>query len=142
MLISFNSMGEMVSYLPIDGSYAAYAERFVDKSFGFSVGWIVFYNYATTVAAEATAVASVINYWNDSINNAVWCTLFLASVLLVVCIYFSLFARDSQLSSSQNIFGVKFFGEGEFYFSIFKVLLITGLLIFTCTFRHLLQRRD
>lgn len=77
-------MGEMVSYLPIDGSYVEYASRFVDDSFGFALGWLVFYNYAVTVAAEATAVAGMINYWNTDINNAVWCTIFLASIVVFV----------------------------------------------------------
>lgn len=77
-------MGEMVSYLPIDGSYVEFASRFVDNSFGFALGWLVFYNYAVTVAAEATAVAGMINYWNTDINNAVWCTLFLVSIVLFV----------------------------------------------------------
>lgn len=77
-------MGEMVSYLPIDGSYVEFASRFVDNSFGFALGWLVFYNYAVTVAAEATAVAGMINYWNTDINNAVWCTLFLVSIVVFV----------------------------------------------------------
>ncbi|EHY57987.1 Proline-specific permease [Exophiala dermatitidis] len=111
--IAFNSMGEMVSYLPIDGSYVEFASRFVDNSFGFALGWLVFYNYAVTVAAEATAVAGMINYWNTDINNAVWCTIFLVSIIIF------------------NVWGVKWFGEGEFYFSLFKVFLIIGLLIFT-----------
>jgi amino acid transporter len=54
-------MGEMVSYLPIDGAYVEYASRFVDNSFGFALGWLVFYNYSVTVAAEATAVAGMIS---------------------------------------------------------------------------------
>ena len=77
-------MGEMVSYLPIDGSYVEYASRFVDHSYGFAIGWLVFYNYAVTVAAEATAVAGMINYWNTDISNAVWCTIFLASIVIFV----------------------------------------------------------
>ena len=77
-------MGEMVSYLPIDGSYVEYASRFVDKSFGFAVGWLVFYNYAVTVAAECTAVAGMINYWDSSTSNAVWCTIFLISIIVFV----------------------------------------------------------
>lgn len=106
-------MGEMVSYLPIDGSYVAYADRFVDESYGFAVGWTVFYNYSVTVAQEVVAVCGLINYWNVTINNAVWCTIFLVTLPMFHC------------------FGVRWFGEGEFYFSIFKIFLILGLLVFT-----------
>lgn len=31
-----------------------------------------------------------------------------------------------------NIFGVRIYGEGEFYFSLFKIILIMGLLVMTC----------
>jgi len=31
-----------------------------------------------------------------------------------------------------NIFGVRIYGEGEFYFSLFKIFLILGLLVMTC----------
>jgi amino acid permease len=92
-------MGEMVSYLPIDGSYLQFALRFVDESFGFAMGWMLvspafslclgqdssqFYNYAMIVAAEAVAVASLVNYWNDTISNGVWCSLFVVSCVAVV----------------------------------------------------------
>lgn len=83
-MFTFDAMGEMVSYLPIDGSYIQYASRFVDQSFGFAMGWMLFYNYAVTVAAEAVAVAGLVNYWNDTISNGVWCALFVASCIVIV----------------------------------------------------------
>lgn len=76
----------MCSYLPIDGTYLRFSTRFVDPSYGFAMSWFASYNNAVTVAAEATAVASLINYWNDSISNGVWCAMFLVSVLVMVCI--------------------------------------------------------
>ena len=69
---------------------------------------------ADSSAAEATAVAGLIAYWNDSISPGVWCALFLASALAL------------------NVFGVRFLGEGEFWFSILKVLLVFMLFFFTC----------
>src|SRR3974377_1701137 len=33
------SLGEMATQLPIRGSFETYAERFVDSSFAFAVGW-------------------------------------------------------------------------------------------------------
>lgn len=77
-------MGEMVAYLPIDGTYIQYAARFVDHSFGFSMGWLEYWNYAVTVAQEAVAVAGMINYWNDTTSNAVWCVIFLLSIVAFV----------------------------------------------------------
>lgn len=65
-------------------SYLRFSARFVDPSYGFAMGWFAAYNNAITVAAEATAVASLINYWNDTVSNGVWCALFLVSVMLLV----------------------------------------------------------
>lgn len=105
-------MGEMITYLPINGSFIAFAERFVSPSFALALGWLYTYNNAVIVAAEVVAVAGMINFWNDSINNAVWCS---------ICIL---------LYAVLNVVAVKYFGEGAFWFSISKVLLIIGLLFF------------
>ena len=90
-------MGEMASYLAINGSFVAFAVMCVDPTFGFATGGLVLYNYAVTVAVEATACEDCINYWNDSINSAGWCAIFLSTMLL------------------SNVFGVRWFGEFEFY---------------------------
>lgn len=113
VLMTFNAVGEMTTYLPIDGSILQFAARFVDPSYGFAMAWLCIYNNSVTVAAEATAVASIIKFWNEDINSGVWCALFTVSVLLI------------------NIFGSRFFGEGEFWFSSFKVLLVFMMMFFT-----------
>jgi amino acid transporter len=82
--MTFNAMGEMVCYLPVDGSFITFAYRFVDPSFGFALGWLYCYNAACVVAAEITAVASMVNFWNSSINNAAWCGMSLAVVFGLV----------------------------------------------------------
>lgn len=84
VLITFNSVGEMACYLPVDGSYLQFAHRFVDPSYGFALGWLAAYNNSVTVAAEAVAVASLVQYWSDAVSPAVWCAAFLASCLLLV----------------------------------------------------------
>ena len=43
------SLGEMATQLPIPGSFEAYAERFVDPSLGFAVGW----NYWFKIGRES-----------------------------------------------------------------------------------------
>jgi len=79
-----------------------------------SDGLILTENNANLSAAEATAVAGLIAYWNDTVSPGVWCALFLVSALCL------------------NIFGVRYLGEGEFWFSILKVLLVFMLFFFTC----------
>lgn len=60
-----------------------------------------------------TAGALVISYWipTEKVNAGVWITIFL---ILIVSI---------------NYFGVKFFGEFEFWLSSFKVVVIIGIIL-------------
>ncbi|WVQ66638.1 uncharacterized protein L199_004823 [Kwoniella botswanensis] len=111
-LVTYNAMGEMVCYMPIDGSFIRFANKFVDESFSFAFGWLYIYNASVVVAAELVAIPGLINYWNTSINNAVWCAIGLASYI------------------GLNVCGVHIFGEGEFFLSSFKVFLIIGLIFF------------
>lgn len=55
----------------------------------------------------------VLQYWvdRDRVNPGVWITVFL---VVIVCI---------------NYFGIKFFGEFEFFLSSFKVIVIIGLIL-------------
>ncbi|WVW79165.1 hypothetical protein I302_101131 [Kwoniella bestiolae CBS 10118] len=111
--ITFNAMGEMVCYLPIDGSFTLYAERYVDRSFSFALGWFFIIKGSISFANEGVAIAGLVNFWNTDINNGVWIGV---SIVIMAAINF--------LSS-------KYFGEAEFHMSIFKVILILGLILFS-----------
>jgi amino acid permease len=39
------SLGEMIAFLPISGGYIKLAERFVNQSFSFTMGWNCWYNW-------------------------------------------------------------------------------------------------
>ncbi|ODN95772.1 hypothetical protein L198_04390 [Cryptococcus wingfieldii CBS 7118] len=110
---TYNAMGEMVCWLPVDGSIVVFAHKYLDDAWGFSLGWLYFIVNALAVASEVSAVAAIINYWTDAVNNAVYVAAVCASLV------------------GLNIFGVHIFGEGKFYFSLFKVFLIMGLLVMT-----------
>ncbi|SCU83690.1 LADA_0C12970g1_1 [Lachancea dasiensis] len=107
------SMCVMATYLPVTGSFVHYTSRFVDKSCGFAVGWTYFVCQAANVCFEITAVCLVIEYWTDKIPKAA-----IISALIL-------------LFAALNLYSVFFFGEGEFYLSIGKVVLAIGLIIFT-----------
>lgn len=111
-----NCFGEMVCYLPGDGSDSAgsvshLVDRYVDPSLSFATGWNYFYCYVILVAAECTAASGVVTYWTDAVPTGVWITIF-----LVVCV-------------GLNLSAVKYFGETEFWFASIKVLCIVGLII-------------
>lgn len=105
------TVGEMISLLPIPGGHIRLAERFVDPAFSFAMGWNCWYCWTFTIPAELSAAATLIDYWNPGVNNAVWIT-----VCLVVAV-------------GINLFGVGTYGEMEFIFASIKVITITGLLI-------------
>ncbi|PCH35836.1 amino acid permease [Wolfiporia cocos MD-104 SS10] len=110
------SLGEMAAFLPIPGGHITFAERFVDPAWSFALGWLYcksvkHYNWTIVLPAELSAAAVLINYWNQSVNNAVWITMCLVVVI------------------GLNMFGAGVYGEAEFVFASIKVVTITGLII-------------
>lgn len=107
-----NNLAEIVTYLPMKGITIPYfVKRFVDPSLAFAAGWNYWYAYSILVAAEATAGAILLEYWETPVHNAVWITLFLIIVLFL------------------NIVAVGIFGEAEFWFASIKFITIMGLII-------------
>ena len=110
--IVMNDLAEMVTYLPLKGiSIPYFVSRFVDPSLAFADGWNYWYAYAILVAAEATAGAIVLDYWNSGVHVAVWIAIILVVILLL------------------NIIAVSFFGEAEFWFASIKLITIIGLIL-------------
>ena len=71
------SLGEMAAYLPVSGSFETYANRYVDKSLGFALGWNYWFNWAITLAAELVAGALIMKYWFPDVPASVWSGIFL-----------------------------------------------------------------
>ncbi|TBU27598.1 general amino acid permease 1 [Dichomitus squalens] len=109
---SLCAVGEMTSHAPISGTFPHFAARWVDPAFGFAVGWNYFYTNAISVPVEITAAGLLLTFWDDNTNHQAGYT----AVIIVLC-------------CAINIFGVRWFGESEFIFSIIKLLLITILVI-------------
>ncbi|KAG7661514.1 uncharacterized protein J8A68_004973 [[Candida] subhashii] len=106
-----HSLGEMCVAFPVNGAFSTYATRFVDSSWGFAVGWNYALMWLIVLPLELVAASMCIQYWNSNINPAAWVVLF----------YLFIFAI--------NLFGVKGYGEAEFYLTIFKVIAIVGFII-------------
>ncbi|KAF8585847.1 amino acid permease [Ramaria rubella] len=105
------SLGEMVAFLPIAGGFIKLGERFVDQSFSFTLGWNYWYNWGIILPTELSAASVLINFWNKSVNNAVWITIFFIVVVAI------------------NLMGAGVYGECEFIFASIKVITIVGLII-------------
>ncbi|PHH51932.1 Arginine permease [Ceratocystis fimbriata CBS 114723] len=106
------ALGEMAAYIPVTGSFAVYASRFVDPSLGFAMGWMYWFSWSVTFALELTAAGIIIQYWNDSLNIAIFITVFLF------------------IFTALNFLPVKIYGDVEMYFSMIKVVTIVGWVIF------------
>ncbi len=105
-------LGEMATYIPLPGTSAySFVDRYFDSSLGFAAGWNYFYAFSIIIPAEITAAGIIIEYWTDSVNSAVWITIF----LLVITIL--------------NFLPVSFYGETEFWFASIKIICIIMLLI-------------
>ncbi|EKM50101.1 uncharacterized protein PHACADRAFT_264640 [Phanerochaete carnosa HHB-10118-sp] len=109
---SLCSIGEMTSHAPISGTFPHFGARWVDPAFGFALGWNYFYTNAISIPVEISAATIVLTFWDSNLHHQ-------AGYTAVICV----------LVCSINIFGVRWFGESEFCFSIIKVLLITGLIL-------------
>ncbi|KAH8656827.1 amino acid permease-domain-containing protein [Ilyonectria robusta] len=107
------NVAEMVAWLPVRGSIYELANRFVDPALGFAMGWTYFFAGTMLVCTEYSAVATVMEYWNTSINPAVWIAMSMA-----ICYFL-------------NMVAVKWYGETEFIMSSTKVLLLIGLVMAT-----------
>ncbi|KAL2180585.1 amino acid permease/ SLC12A domain-containing protein [Thermothelomyces heterothallicus CBS 202.75] len=110
--IVMNTIAEMTTYLPLKGITLPYfTNRYVDSSLAFASGWNYWYAYAILVAAEASAGAILLDYWDTPVPVGVWIT-----IILVVCLVL-------------NIIAVGIFGEAEFWFASIKFITIIGLII-------------
>ncbi|KAL7626803.1 amino acid transporter [Parahypoxylon ruwenzoriense] len=107
------ALGEMAAWLPMSAGFTGYASRFCDPSLGFALGWTYWLKYIIVTPNQLTAAALVIQFWvpRDRINPGVWITIFLVAILCI------------------NYFGIRFFGEFEFWLSSFKVVVIVGVII-------------
>ncbi|KAI1426815.1 arginine transporter [Xylaria sp. FL1777] len=106
------SLGEMATFMPVAGSFTAYASRFVDPSLGFASGWIYWFSWSSTYALELVGSGLVIQYWNKTLNVGIFIAVFW--VVFTAC----------------NLLPVRWFGEFESYFVSIKVITVIGFIIF------------
>ncbi|TDZ35560.1 Dicarboxylic amino acid permease [Colletotrichum spinosum] len=108
-------LGEMAAWLPASSGFTGYASRFCDPSLGFALGWTYWFKYIIVTPNQLTAAALVIQYWvpRERVNPGVFIAIFL---VVIICI---------------NYFGIKFFGEFEFWLSSFKVIVIVAIILFS-----------
>ncbi|KAL2864091.1 amino acid permease/ SLC12A domain-containing protein [Aspergillus lucknowensis] len=109
------ALGEMAAWLPLPSGFTGYASRFCDPALGFTLGWCYYIKYIILPPTQLTAAALVITYWPrtsaDNVNPGVWIAIFMVTIIVI------------------NYFGVRIFGEMEFWLSSFKVLVMIGIIL-------------
>lgn len=66
---TFNAVGEMVVWLPIDGSFVVFAHAYLDDAWGFALGLLYTLTNSLATAGEVAAVAAIFGFWTDAVNN-------------------------------------------------------------------------
>lgn len=111
LLVTMQALGEMAVLFPVNGAFYTYIVRFVDPSLGFAVGWDYAIGWLTVLPFELTAAGLTIQFWRTDINIGVWIASFMAFLIII------------------QFFGVRGYGEVEFFLSIIKVAGCIGFII-------------
>src|ERR1700761_2325347 len=105
------ALGELLTYRPVAGSFAAYAEEFCGPFAGFVTGWSYWFMWIVTAMAELTAVGVYVRFWLPDIPQ--W----LPGLVALGVLY------------GTNMLAVRVYGELEFWFALLKVVTIVVLIV-------------
>jgi AAT family amino acid transporter len=101
----------LLTYRPVAGSFACYAEEFVGPFAGFVTGWSYWFMWVVTAMAELTAIGIYVHFWLPDIPQ--W----LPGLVALAILY------------GTNTLAVRVYGELEFWFALLKVITIVALII-------------
>ena len=105
------ALGELLTYRPVAGSFATYAEEFCGPLPGFITGWSYWFAWVVTVMAEITAIGIYVDFWLPQVPQ--W----LPPLIALLVLY------------GTNLLAVRVFGELEFWFALIKVVTIVALIL-------------
>jgi amino acid transporter, AAT family len=105
------ALGELLTYRPVAGSFATYADEFCGPFPGFVTGWSYWFAWVATVMAEITAIGIYVRLWLPAVPQ--W----LPSLVALAVLY------------GANLLAVRVFGELEFWFALIKVVTIVALIV-------------
>ncbi|KAI9773681.1 MAG: hypothetical protein M1840_006955 [Geoglossum simile] len=114
------SLGEMTALMPVRSPITEFASRYVDEAIGFATGWMYWFSYVCSFAAQITASSSLMAFNYD--NVIVW--KFGERISPVFWIFILLLYMTAT-----NLLPVKIFGEYEYFCGCVKMVTITGLIL-------------
>ncbi|KAL1305018.1 hypothetical protein AAFC00_003918 [Neodothiora populina] len=111
LLFTMQSLGELAVMYPVNGAFFDYSLRFIDPSWGFSMGWLYALSWFCVLPYELTAAGLTIRFWREDLNIGIWITVFLVVLIII------------------QVFGVRGYGEVEFVLAIIKIVACIGFVI-------------
>ncbi|KAB1661226.1 amino acid permease [Pseudoclavibacter sp. CFCC 13796] len=111
VLIVMRAVAEMVSAHPSTGSFATYASQAFNKKAGFTLGWLYWFLLIMVLIAEISGAAGILHSLVPTVPQWGWALIFVVSFAAV------------------NLWGVRNFGEFEFWLSGVKVVTVVVFLI-------------
>ncbi len=104
-------LGELAVAMPETGAFHVYAARYLGPATGYTVAWLYWLTWTVALGSSFTAAGFCMQYWFPQVPVWVWC--------LVFCVV--IFAL--------NVFSTRLFAEGEFWFSLIKVITIVAFIV-------------
>ncbi|MDY4388159.1 S-methylmethionine permease [Pectobacterium aroidearum] len=105
------SLGELSVAMPETGAFHVYASRYLSPATGYTVAWLYWLTWTVALGSSLTAAGFCMQYWFPQVPVWTWCLLFCVLIYLL------------------NIVSSRFFAEGEFWFSIVKVVTILAFIV-------------
>ncbi|CEH15335.1 amino acid permease [Ceraceosorus bombacis] len=101
-------------HMQIAGSFSAYSTRFIEPAWGFAMGWNYWAQWFVVLPLELVAASIVLQYWDPTYSHVpagVYIMIFMIAIIII------------------NLFGVRGYGEWEFFASSIKILAVLGFII-------------
>jgi len=111
IFLIMRALGELLTYRPVAGSFAVYADEFCGPFAGFVTGWSYWFMWVATAMAELTAIGIYVRFWFPDVPQ--W----LPGLVTLAILY------------GANRLAVRVFGELEFWFALIKVVTIVALIV-------------
>lgn len=111
VILVMRMLAEMAAAVPSSGSFSVYAETALGRWAGFTLGWLYWFTLIMVLGAEITGASQIVSGWVPGVPQWVVALVFVAVFAVV------------------NLWGVKHFGEFEFWFAFIKVAAIVAFLV-------------
>jgi amino acid transporter, AAT family len=111
VFLIMRALGELLTYRPVAGSFAVYADEFCGPFAGFATGWSYWFMWVVTAMVELTGIGIYVRYWFPDVPQ--W----LPALVVLIALY------------GANQLAVRVFGELEFWFALIKVMTIVALIL-------------